>query len=250
MEQDNFRRDAEANGESGGADAGRDEQMPAVFDDEAFAVAGRGDGRAEKREIDLSAVGVAGEGDADAFGDFGEDIGVVGDEKYGLRRVGLGERSGDVGVSGPHIADAGQPKSLVADADADGLVGQHGNAVGLDGGADGYTVDPPIVIAQDGVDAKGCVELGEDGRIVAGRDVGAAEVDAFGAADGEVAEQDDEVGVGRIGAVDDVAEMVKVVIGRADVEVGEGGNGEGPFPVGRERSRVRVVSELGSHQQA
>jgi hypothetical protein len=205
--------------------------MTAVFDDVALAIDGNGNGGSDDGEVHLASMGVTREGQADAFGDSGEEVGVVSNEDDGLGWVGLGEDSGDIGLLGPEVVEATDPKGSAVVVDSDGAVAEYRDAVGLQGVADLGSVVPPIVIPEYGIDAQGRFQAGEDRGVVGGfgaRTVGYCSTVVVG----EVAEEDDDIGVLGVGLVDDFAEVIEVVECRADVEVGECGDGQGLGPAG------------------
>ncbi len=79
FQQTHLRRHAEADGEDGGADAGRDEEVSVAFADQpggvAPAVFRRHHEAADERQVDLAAMGVAGDGEEAGLGKPREDVG-------------------------------------------------------------------------------------------------------------------------------------------------------------------------------
>ncbi len=140
--------------------------MAAVLDDVAPGIApteprGNG-GRSKERQIDLAAVSVAGECQRNAVGDFGKDVGVVGEGDCGDALGQASENGADVGLHLPEIADPGEPEIESFSFEAQALVLEDPDAGGLQGSADPRAVVPVVVIAEDREHAKRRLELRED----------------------------------------------------------------------------------------
>jgi len=182
-----------------------------------LVVDGGDDGGADEGDIDLAAVRVAGEDEADArVVYFFDVVGVMGEEDDGVARGGASESGGEVLDLLPVIAYAAEPEAGATGLDPEAAVGELRDARGAEGLADvGFDVVVVIVIAKDGVDAEGGVEAGE--LVDAGLDPGDAAVRV-------IATEKDKVGVEGVGGLDDVADVGDGDVGTV-MEIGEEGDG-------------------------
>lgn len=163
--------------------------------------------RADAREDDLAAVGVAGENERDqrSAGVDGDDAGEVGlvdhEENGGVG--GWGDGQEEIGMAIGVVVDAGEDDAGVTALDGDVLVHEEGEAivghvVADEGGAHG-----DIVVAQ-AAEAQGAGEGGEQLCTAGGG--GERGGDGEGAAGDEVAGDKEEIGGERVDAVDDAAQ--------------------------------------------
>jgi hypothetical protein len=203
--------------------------MPAVLDDvarhEALPIVGRHDGGADQRQPDLPAMRVPGQREHDAVGDLGEQIRIVRDQEHGSARVGDGAKgAGQVVRAAPEIADPCDPERTRRRPDPYGRVFQHPDPGRLERPLDSRSVERPVVIAHDGDDAPRGAELTQlrrDRLRGHERPAGDAQRD-------HVAEDADQIRMGRIGAGDDFRQASEPIVRRADVQVAQHRHPERP----------------------
>lgn len=212
MESDDcdLRGAVKAEGQAHGAEASVNVELHLVEPVVAFGILQahwRQDERAEEREPDLTAVGVAREHKVDemaaGMGDYA--IGVVGFVRHEDDwAVGLG-RNGkiQIGCAGAGIVDATEPDAGTFALDGEMLVDQNGGALGCEGADDLRSVEVDVMVAEDGV-AKWSGDGSEDLRTTS---QGMAAGDkGEGAVGDEVAGEQDEVRGQRVDVADDALE--------------------------------------------
>lgn len=148
----------EPEGQAYGADASVDVELHLIEAVVAFGVLqthGGQDKRAQEREPDLAAVGVAGEHEVDKVAarmldDVIGEVGFVRHEEDGS--VGFGGNGEiEVGVTGAGIIDAAEPEACPDALDGEILVDENGSAVSGEGLGDHWTVEGDVMVAEDGV---------------------------------------------------------------------------------------------------
>ena len=94
--------------------------------------------------------------------DLRERVGVVGERHDGriILTVDAREHFGNIGRSLPPVTETDDPKLR----DTNRLVVEYTNAGVLECATHARTIEPPVVVSQNGKHAERCVELGQDGR--------------------------------------------------------------------------------------
>ncbi len=149
-------------------------------------------------------------------GDGGSIVGFVCHQQDGGVRVG-GNGKVQVRAAEGDIVDAAEKDVRAAVVDANVLVDEQRQAIGLHMVADDAGADDGIVIAEDAEAegaGEGAEELGAAGR------GGKGDIDRHGAAAGEVAGNEQEVGLERVNLMDDAAQ--KEILGvLLEVDIGD-----------------------------
>src|SRR5205085_7454660 len=139
-------------------------------------------GAAYEREVHLPSVRVAREREAHARRHVREDVGVVREEQHGVIRTDLTERALDVGLASPEVCYAREPEASPALLDSHRSVLKHDYSNAFESARDAHAVEPPVVIAEHGVDAEWRAKVLQLGRYRLGLDERAAEDSALRAA--------------------------------------------------------------------
>jgi hypothetical protein len=174
-----------------------------------FFAHGRQDERAEKREPDLTAVGVACEQEIDEMSagmcdDVVGVVGLMGEKDYGGVWVG-GDGEVEVRVAGAGVLEATEPETGAVFLDCDIFVDQNGGAVAGEGVGHQGGVEGDVVVAEDGV-AEGSGEFGDDlGATIGGVSAGD---EGEGAVGDEVSGEQDQVGGETVNDANDVLKEV------------------------------------------
>ncbi len=214
----------EAKGNADGADTAIHVQLRAtdavktVREESAEGRQGEG---AYAGDADLAAVGVAGEDEIDVVaarvgGDCGGIVGLVRHQQD--RRIGVwGNRQIQVRLAKGDVVHTGEKDVSAAVVDADVLVDEQRQAIGLHVVANDARADDGIVVAED-AEANRAGEGAEDfGAAGSG---GEGDINRHGATTGEVAGDEQEVGLERVDLVNDAAE--KEILGvLLEVDVGD-----------------------------
>ena len=139
---------------------------------------------------------------------------------------------------GELVAEPGQPEAAAGVVEQHGVVFHDRHAHAVERAAHALDVVPPVVIAEDGIDAEPRLEAREFGR--PGRMRHPLGDETVG---GEIiAEDHDQVGAERIGGIDHLAHALKAHIGAAGMQVGDHGDGE-PVAVGPARRHRPVIGD-------
>ena len=200
----------ETEGNAYGAYAAVDVELHLVETEDSVGVLlahGRQDEGAEEGQVNLAAVGVAGEheiddGAAGVLGDNVREVGFVGHEDD--RAIGAGGNGEvEIGMAGAGVLYTAEPEAGAVALDGSMLIDQDGSAVVGEGASDHGGADGDVVVAEDGV-AEGTGEGGEDFGAAVGGVSGGDEGE--GSHGDEVAGDEDEVGGEIVDLVDDALE--------------------------------------------
>lgn len=208
-----FGRAVEAEGNAYGAEAAIDVEpnvAEAVLACGEEPAAGRKNDRADERETNLTAVGVAAKHEADSLASgqcahVAAEIGGVAEENDGLlRNISYGSGDGEVGdrVAGDGIVEAGEPDAGFAALERDIAVAQQGDAIIAERGADLLCVDVDVVVAEHAVDAAAMEALENVGALPRSADGEFVRTELAGDV---VAGDEDEIGIELVYVTDDVA---------------------------------------------
>jgi hypothetical protein len=133
LEKCHLGRHAKAHRKDAGADSGAHEEVASIRDDVAervaLAVFRRYNRPAENRKMDLPAMGVACDEQAETAGNRRKDIWIVREHKHGSAIGNLAKCFAHVMRPLEEIADANQPKMGFAVLDPGGIVLEHTNSV-------------------------------------------------------------------------------------------------------------------------
>src|SRR6266542_3077873 len=222
------RRYAKPDRQNARSQPGRYEQVTTAFHDvsrgKALPELGRDDRRPHKRKPHLPAMCMAGKRKRDAVWNEGEDIGIMRQQDYRgaivLHRI---ECSRNVVRAGPQIADPGDPQRTGwSVASFRGLL-HDTNAVSLQGVPHAVVVQPSVMVSQHSEDSGSGTKSLQFRRDVFRRD----EMSANHPLDYQVAEDANDVGPRRVGAIDNLVHFGESVERGSDVKIREDRDSQG-----------------------